>query len=82
MTEGVTRARLKFSASEQPTVVCFEPLGADYPLAAGEALFVDVSATDLAEIEVAIWPTGVSVWLPYPDDHVVLDERGTEIGRL
>ena len=82
MTEGIARARLMFSASEQPTVISFEPLVQEYSLAAGQALFVEVSAAEIAEIEVAVWPTGVAVWLPYPDDHLVFNEHGAEIGRL
>jgi hypothetical protein len=74
---------LKYSAAgDSPVEICFEPVGTTFSLIDGQTIYLRIPRHILPSIEVVIWPNGIGVWLPYPNDYRVIDDRGMEIDRL
>ncbi|TAL42231.1 MAG: hypothetical protein EPN91_08950 [Salinibacterium sp.] len=76
------RAKVRLAAANAPTMIVFEPIGWDISLEVGEEIFVDLPLSDLSSLEIVVWETGLSVWLPYTGDQFVLDKDGREIEPL
>ena len=76
------RARLKIGAERKKTNVSFEPIGNDYDLEPGDAIYLDLPLQDVRALEVVVWDNGVAFWLPYHGGQFVLDKDGNEITQL
>ena len=76
------RAAVRFHIDDIPANIVFEPLGQEFPMKPTEDLVLDVPVEDLRELVLVTFDGGLSVWLPYPGDHIVRDTAGAEIARL
>lgn len=57
----------------------FEPLGASFVVRDGDFLTLEVPRTAVEDVEMVAWPSGVSVWVPYPRTYCVRDSKGHEL---
>ncbi|MFE7484324.1 hypothetical protein [Streptomyces sp. NPDC057552] len=75
---------MKLAAADGPARITFEPGGTAFTLAAEEFLTLRLEPDVVPAVEIAVWPNGISVWLPYPgeSDYIVLDSEGREVARL
>ena len=72
--------RIKLRAFDGPTGVTFEPLGDTVDLERDDWITVRTDPATPFTVEIVVWPTGISVWLPYPGQgYVVSDSKGEDI---
>jgi hypothetical protein len=72
---------IKITADERiDTTVMFEPSGMTYELKGSGFMYADVPKPDRDEIEVVVWPGGISIWTP--GSVVTRDSTGHELHRL
>jgi hypothetical protein len=79
--EPTSRVTFK-GATEASVVVQFEPIGTTFDVTADEFVVLQLPQWVVSSVEVVVWPTGISVWVPYPGDYVILDHEGRELDRL
>lgn len=82
MTDHSALAKLTIRAYHQPTQVGFEPLGTEFTLSANDNLTLECPLEDLKEIAVDVWDGGISIWLPNPGSHTVLNSDGKELDQV
>ncbi|MGO1056127.1 hypothetical protein [Crossiella sp. CA198] len=74
---------LKFAAAPGATVsVSFEPIGSSFSLSDGDFVHLRTPAANVGKIEVVVWPNGISVEVPYPDEYAILNRDGDVIDWL
>ncbi|WP_328834769.1 hypothetical protein [Streptomyces europaeiscabiei] len=80
-TKDKTVSRIKISADETVGfTLMIEPLGINYELEPGAAMFFDFSPARIDEMEIIYWDGGISVWIY--GDVIVFDRDGKEVDRL
>lgn len=76
-------ADLKFASAKGAAIeVFFQPVNASVGLSDGEFVYLRAPLDVVGSIEVTVWPGGISVRVPYPDDYSILAENRTEIHKL
>ncbi|WP_433524218.1 hypothetical protein ACQPZ2_03160 [Nocardia pseudovaccinii] len=80
---------IRFSAgSAEKITVQFEPLGTWFDLADDDYIILRTPRNKIDALQVEVLPSGIKVWVAYPEDrvwsdeHIILDRHMVEIGRL
>ena len=59
----------------------FEPIGTSFVVEGGDWLTLELPVSAVADVEIVVWPNGVTVWVPLPGDYLVRDSSGSELDR-